>query len=222
MDGNAGGRLILDVSVGLRPDLPVWPGSPGVRRRALLDRAQGDPANATDLSMDVHCGTHIDAPRHFIDGGDTVEHVDIARLNGPTQVVATGDAVEIDAEVLSRSGVDAGTRRLLLKTANSDVPDLYETPFREDYAAVSPSGAIWLKDHGIDVIGIDYLSIQRYHDPPDTHVTLLGAGIVIIEGLRLSDVQPGWHDMMCLPLALDGAEAAPARVALRPLKQESS
>ncbi len=170
--------------------------------------------------MDVHCGTHIDAPRHFIDDGITVEDIDLARLNGPTQVVSTGAAEVVDAETLEAAGVDLGVRRLLLRTANSDDPELYRTPFREQYVALSASGAAWVRARGIDVIGIDYLSIQRYDDPPDAHVIILGAGMVIIEGLNLAAAIPGWHDMICLPIALDGAEAAPARVALRPLTRE--
>lgn len=220
MDGRADVELI-DVSVGLTDELPIWPGSPGVGRREILSREAGDPVNATELRMDVHCGTHIDAPRHFIDDGATLEQISLARLIGPTYVVDVGDANVVTAEVLDRADVPPGTRRLLLKTANSADPTLYQGPFREEYVAVSPDGATWLRQRGVDVVGIDYLSIQRFDDPPDTHVTLLGAGMVIIEGLRLTDVEGGWHEMMCLPIALDGAEAAPARVVLRPLSRES-
>lgn len=212
---------LIDVSVGLADDLPIWPGSPGVGRRAILSRDAGDPANATELRMDVHCGTHIDAPRHFIDDGITVEQIPLTRLNGPALIVDVGDARVVTAEVLASARVERGAKRVLLKTVNSADPALYHEPFREEYVAVSPDGAVWLRDHGVDVIGIDYLSIQRFDDPPDAHLTILGAGMVIIEGLRLTDVQAGWHDMMCLPIALDGAEAAPARVVLRPTSRES-
>ncbi|MBJ7472425.1 MAG: cyclase family protein [Solirubrobacteraceae bacterium] len=210
---------LLDISVGLIPELPVWTGSPGHSRRPILSRAAGDDANATELKLDVHCGTHIDAPRHFIDDGVTLEAVALERLNGPTFVAQIGPALDIGPTELDAAQIPTGVDRLLLRTSNSEIDDLYSTPFRTDYAALSPAGAEWVRDRGIDVIGIDYLSIQRFHDPPDAHVTILGAGIVIVEGLRLTRAAPGWHDMICMPILLTGAEAAPARVALRPLQQ---
>ena len=169
--------------------------------------------------MDVHCGTHIDAPRHFTDDGITIEAVSLDRLNGPTYVAQIGPSLDIGPSDLEAASIPEGTARVLLRTSNSEIADLYSTPFRTDYAALSPAGGEWVRDHGIDVIGIDYLSIQRFHDPPDAHVTILGAGMVIVEGLRLTHVEPGWHDMICMPVLIDGAEAAPARVALRPLSE---
>lgn len=210
---------LTDISVPVNEALPVWTGSPGHSRRALLARATGDDANATELTMDVHCGTHIDAPRHFTDDGITIEAVSLDRLNGPVFVAQVGPALDLGPEDLAAAGIPDGAKRVLLRTSNSEIDDLYATPFRTDYAALSPAGATWVRDHGIDVIGIDYLSIQRFHDPPDAHVTILSAGLVIIEGLRLTHVSPGWHDMICMPVLLDGAEAAPARVALRPLPE---
>jgi arylformamidase len=82
---------------------------------------------------------------------------------------------------------------------------------------VSAEGAAWLVDQGVQLAGIDYLSIQRFSDPPDTHLIMLGAGIVILEGLNLQDVAPGPYELLCLPLRLHGTEAAPVRAVLRPL-----
>lgn len=206
----------VDVSVNLTEHLPTWTGSPGISRAALLSRARGDDANATQVTMDVHTGTHIDAPRHFTDDGLTLEHIELARLLGPTYVASVPVAGSIEPADLDLAGIPDGTARLLLRTANSEIADLYTTPFREDYAALSPAAAQWVVDRGIDVIGIDYLSIQRFNDPPDAHVIILGAGLVIVEGLDLSHISEGWHDMICMPILLTGAEAAPARVALRP------
>lgn len=211
---------LVDVSVGLAPTLPIWPESPGVEVTPFKSRADGDPANASVLFTDVHCGTHVDAPRHFVDGGDTIDQVDLSALNGPTYVAQVNGA-RIGRAELDQADVPVDVRRLLLRTSNSADPAIYSTPFREDYAALTPDGAAWVRDRGIEVVGIDYLSIQRYEDPPDAHETLLGAGILIIEGLKLSHIVPGWFEMLCLPVLLTGAEAAPARVALRPLTPEA-
>lgn len=210
---------IIDVSVALGHSLPLWPGSPGISTRAFKSRALGDPANASELRMDVHCGTHVDAPRHFVDEGRTVDELDLSQLTGRTFVAQVGDAVEISSADLEQSQIPPAAERVLLRTLNSSAPDLYSTPFREDYAALSPDGAAWVRDRGVRVIGIDYLSIQRFHDPPDAHEILLNAGIPIVEGLDLSCVAAGWYEMLCLPVLINGAEAAPARVALRPLSE---
>lgn len=211
---------LIDVSVGLAAEIPIWPGSPGVEVKPLLQRARGDVANASELRMDVHSGTHVDAPRHFVDDGVTVESLPLDPLSGRALVAGVrAQARAITAGDLRAALGNAAPERLLLRTGNSEHPDLYSTPFREDYCALAPDGAAWVRDRGIGVIGIDYLSIQRYTDPPDSHEILLQAGIPIIEGLNLSAVSTGWYEMLCLPILLIGAEAAPARVALRPLPE---
>lgn len=207
---------LIDISVSLGPGLPTWPGSPGVSTVPLLRRGNGDIANASELRMDVHCGTHVDAPRHFVDDGKTIDQIQLSQLSGRALVIQVPSHItEIGAsELASAVGDDTSVRRLLLRTANSEQEGLYERPFYEDYAAVSPDGAVWLADRAIDLVGIDYLSIQRFHDPPDTHEILLGADVAILEGLNLAAVEPGWYDLHCLPILIHGAEAAPARVAL--------
>lgn len=211
----------IDVSVGVgTSSLPTWPGSPGASLSTLMSRAAGDPANASLLTMDVHTGTHVDAPRHFVDGGACVEALDLDVLNGEAFVAAVPDVLAIGPEDLDRANVPDGTRRLLLRTANSEDPSLYRSPFREEYAALTPAGARWVTQRGITVVGVDYLSVQLFHDPPDTHEILLGDGVVIIEGLDLRDTPLGVHELICMPVLLVGAEAAPARVMLRPIDQE--
>lgn len=209
---------IIDVSVSLGDGLPVWPGSPGVSTRPLLRRADGDIANASELRTDVHCGTHVDAPRHFVDDGATIDQLSLSSLNGPALVVELPTAVEsIGAADLATAVGPQRVERLLLKTRNSDRPELYQSPFWEEYSALAPDGAMWMREREVRVVGIDYLSIQRFNDPPDTHEILLHAGIAIVEGLNLAPIAPGWHELICMPILINGAEAAPARAALRPL-----
>lgn len=203
---------VLDISTPLDARTPVWPGSPGFASSAHLSLAAGDVANATLIEMDVHCGTHVDAPRHFVEGGASLDVLGLGPLVGPAWVADAVGHSALDAAVLEALDIPPATTRLLLQTDNSSGPR--ETPFREDYVALTADAAQWVVDRGLELVGIDYLSIQRFRDPPDTHQILLGAGTVILEGLDLGDVRAGPWTLMCLPLRLVNTEAAPARALL--------
>jgi arylformamidase len=205
-----------DISVALDADLPAWPGSPGVLTKLRTAIAHGEDANVTQLSIDVHSGTHVDAPRHFSDDGETVEEIGLVPFVGPAFVLDTSSVKEITASVLDAAGMPEETERLLLRTANSLQPDMYQTPFDEDYAALTLDGAEWVAAKRLRLVGIDYLSIQRYSEPPDVHRVLLSAGIPILEGLRLAEVTPGAYQLICLPIRLANVEGAPARAILLP------
>lgn len=207
-------HTVIDISVCISPSLPVWPGSPGAALTPRMSLARGDEANVTQLDLDVHCGTHVDAPLHFVSEGESIGEIGLAPLIGPAVVVEVKDSQVIDASALEGASIPTGTERLLLRTRNSDDPEFRTWPFRPDYAALSLDAAYWLVEAGVRLVGIDYLSIQLFHDPPDTHRVILGAGICILENLALSHVAPGTYDLMCLPLSLAGAEAAPARAVL--------
>jgi arylformamidase len=205
----------IDISRPLGPDTPLWPGSPGVTLNPLQQIASGDAANVSRIDIEAHTGTHIDAPLHFVAGGATVEEVGLARLIGEAHV-AEVRGTAIGAADLDALSLPEGTRRLLLRTDASHDSSYDSAPFRPDFPALTADGARWIVERGIDLIGIDYLSIQRYDDPPDVHHVLLNAGVVILEGLRLTDVEPGVYTLVCLPLHIIGAEAAPARAILLP------
>jgi arylformamidase len=208
-----------DISVALDGDLPIWPGSSGVLTELRMSISQGDDANVTQLSIDVHSGTHVDAPRHCIANTETLEELGLNPFIGAAVVVDTGLAKEITASVLAAAMIPDDTERLLLRTANSLRPDIYQTPFDEDYAALTLDGAEWLAAKDLRLVGIDYLSIQRYTEPPDVHRALLGAGMSILEGLRLAEVAPGPYELVCLPIRLVNVEGAPARAILLPPSQ---
>jgi arylformamidase len=208
-----------DISLPLKSDLPTWPGSPGVLTTSRTSIKQGHAANVSHLSMDVHTGTHVDSPRHFIDQGATVEELGLDPFIGPATVVGTGAAKELDGAALEAAGVPNGAERVLLRTANSLEPTMYRTPFDQDYAALTLGGAEWLAAKSVRLVGIDYLSIQRYTAPADVHRVLLNAGIAILEGLRLHDVPTGDYGLVCLPLRLPDVEGSPARAILLPAGQ---
>jgi arylformamidase len=193
---------------------PAWPGSPGARTRQLKSLAEGDEANASLVEMDVHTGTHLDAPSHMLRDGQTIEQYDLEVGMGAATVADTGAADAIDAEALASLGLPDDCRRLLLRTQNSRRPELRHR-FSPDYAALTLSGAEWVVERGLALVGIDYLSIQLFDDPTETHHVLFRAGITILEGLRLETVQPGAYELLCLPLLLSEAEAAPTRAVLK-------
>lgn len=204
--------VVVDISMPLHDRMSVWPGSPGFASSAHSSMAAGDVANATLIEMDVHCGTHVDAPRHFVERGATLDAIGLRPFIGPAWV---GDALGrrmIDAALLDAIEVPPETTRLLLRTDNSF--ERREAPFREDYVALTADAAQWVVDRELELIGIDSLSIQRFRDPPDTHRILLGGGSVILEGVDLRDVRPGRWTLVCLPIPLVGVEAAPARALL--------
>lgn len=212
---------MIDISVPLDHRLPVWPGSPGFRITPLITMGGDSVANVSHLAMELHTGTHIDAPRHFVADGATVEDIPLDALIGPAAVARIGTGGPIGPAELEALDLPVNVDRLLLRTPNSSLWAKHPGEFQQDYAALSLDGARWVVDRGIRLFGIDYLSVQRFSDGPETHQVLLKAGVVLLESLNLSAVEPGSYELICLPLALVGTEAAPARAFLRPLGGEA-
>jgi arylformamidase len=204
---------LIDVSVLLDATLPTYPGNTPFALEPIQRIAQGNHANLSSLHMSAHAGTHVDAPRHFFDGAPGTETLPLEMLFGRTRLVEITSRSGIGAEELS--GLDfTEDIRVLFKTSNSR---LWGDPeFHRDYVAVTESGARYLVDHGIKVVGVDYLSVEKFHTPgAPAHHILLGGGTIVIEGLNLRDAEPGVYDMFCLPLRIAGSDGAPARVVLR-------
>jgi arylformamidase len=217
------GWELVDISVPLGPGIPVWPGDPTMAAEPISQTANGDVFNMTLLQMSGHTGTHVDAPRHIVHEGLTLDQIPLERWYGPCQVVAIPDErTEIDVADLEAAGILPETTRLLFKTSNSRRWRPYPMPFDEDYVALTPSGARWIVERGLQLVGIDYLSIEGWADTAnETHRTLLGAGVLVIENLDLSEIEPGPYYLICLPLNLTAADGAPARVVLaRPSLKE--
>ncbi len=174
----------------------------------------GAKANVTRIEMGAHTGTHLDAPLHFIRDGEDVTTLALETLIGPAQLVEAADADAIDAAVLDSLSIPVDTKRLLIKTRNSELWSKAKEKFATDFVAVTESGAVWLVEHGIRLVGVDYLSVAPYGDTAPTHVILLQAGVIPVEGLNFGVVQPGRYHLICLPLKLGGCEGAPARAVL--------
>jgi arylformamidase len=206
---------ILDITVTLRNGMPLWPGSAGFRLSQSASLKAGDPVNVSRMDCDVHVGTHVDAPIHFIEDGAAVDELSLDILVGPCFVAHLPQVKSIGSTDLAGLGVPVETRRLLLRTGNSKLWASQATDFKKDYVALTVDAARWIVERQINLIGLDYLSVQRYQDDPAIHRILLEKGVVILEGLNLSDVRVGKYELICLPIKLAGAEAAPARVVLR-------
>jgi arylformamidase len=175
----------------------------------------GDNCNNSCFSSDIHVGTHVDAPFHFTTAGKTVEQLDLNVLIGPAVVAYLPDVEAISAGDLAFLDLPDDTERLILHTRNSQLWNSDERMFHEDYVGLTADAAHWIVDRGIHLVGVDYLSVQRFCDGPEVHQILLGAGVVVVEGLNLSGVAPDNYEFICLPLKIFGAEGAPARAVLR-------
>ena len=213
---------LIDISLPLHSGIPVWPGSTGYLLTQSSCLENGDACMNSMLDMDVHVGTHVDAPCHFIPGAASSEALPLEALIGPARVALLEDAEVVTPELLSGLGLEPNVERLLLKTRNSELWEKGESEFRSDFVALTADAARWLVDRGIVLIGIDYLSVQRFGDPPLTHEILLRSGMVVLEGLNLAGAEPGRYELICLPLRLVGSDGAPARAVLRPLAPRAS
>ncbi len=206
---------IYDVTLTIHEGIPVWPGDDEVilQRRAKIE--EGAHANVSFLSLSAHTGTHVDAPYHFYANGTKVHEMPLEVLLGPVLVVEVPVSTQvINSDAIRALSIPGGTERLIFKTRNSQYWDEKTNAFKTDFLGVDASGAKQLVEMGIKLVGIDYLSISPYKISKPTHDALLGADMVIIEGLDLRQVEAGVYNLHCLPLKLFGADGAPARVIL--------
>lgn len=206
---------LYDITLTITEDLPAWPGDPGIKLEKAVQIEEGGLVNLTHISTSTHAGTHVDAPSHFLSGGDTVENIPLDLLVGPAEVIELSPERQITAEDLREAGIDGKAPRLLFKTRNSRYWAAGLREFQEDYIGLDAGAAAYLAACGMEVVGVDYLSVAPYTDPEPTHRILLEAGVLIIEGLNLSGIDPGPYLLLCLPLKIGGSDGAPARVLLQ-------
>lgn len=203
----------LDVSVPLVAGVPAYPGNPEFELQPIKRIAEGGSSNVSRVVMGTHTATHVDAPLHFFDGTAAADDLALDLLIGRTRVVDMPRRGGITAADLAQAGLREDLR-VLLRTPNSALWN--GTAFKQDYTYLAEDGARYLVDQGVKVVGIDYLSIEQFKKAgAPAHRTLLAQGVIIIEGLDLSDAEPGMYEMYCLPLRIAGGDGAPARVVLK-------
>lgn len=205
---------LIDISIGVSSDLPVWPGDPKIVLERTSSIASGDPANVSRLASGVHVGTHVDAPLHFVAGGAAVEELPLEALVGPAHVIHFPDVDVIDAAALRGAKIPDGAERLLFKTRNGRLWSSEVEGFQRDFVAIDESGARWLVERDVRLVGVDYLSVAPWGASVGTHRVLLKAGAVVVEGLDLRPADPGEYTLYCLPVKLIGSDGAPARALL--------
>lgn len=203
-----------DITLTISPDLPTWPGDPGVELERVEKIEDGSNANVSRVEMSVHTGTHVDAPFHFLQDGTTVDKLNLSLLTGRAYVLHLPAVEVITAAVLEEAQIPPRTRRVLFKTRNSDFWAKKEPDFQTDFVGLSEDGAEYLARRGVKLVGVDYLSVAPFKNSRPTHEKLLEAGVVIVEGLDLSEVSQGRYTIYCLPLKLANSDGAPARAIL--------
>jgi arylformamidase len=204
---------IYDISVPIRSGGIVYPGNPEIDITLQQAVAKGAGANVSAIRFGSHTGTHADASRHFFDDGQPVDQIPLDRLIGPALLVSFPDNVRAIGAAELKAHDLRGRTRILLRTRNSALLSLKQ--FVPDYTYLAPDGAEYLVDKGVELVGIDYLSIEQFHSGHHrTHRTLLAKSVVIVEGLDLSSAPPGEYQLICLPLRIEGCDGAPARAVL--------
>jgi arylformamidase len=212
---------IYDISVPIAPgETPTYPGDPGLEVGSWSAISRGDAANVSVLNFGAHTGTHIDAPAHFIEGAPGLPSLPLDTLVGEARVVEIPPGALAVEEGHVTKGALEGASRVLFKTRNSDFWGEPGGRFREDFTYIEPGAARALVRAGVRLVGFDYLSVEKFDSEGfETHLALLSAGVVIVEGLDLRAVEPGLYELFCLPLkiAAGSGDGAPARAVLRTL-----
>jgi arylformamidase len=152
---------------------------------------------------------------YFLPGEKSVESLALDILMGPAVILGIGESCDlITVEEIKNAGYVPGTLRVLFKTRNSHFWNRQLSDFQTGFVGLDAGGAKYLVENGVRLVGIDYLSIAPYKNSKPTHETLLKAGVIILEGIDLSHVEPGPCELICLPLKLGGADGSPARAVI--------
>ena len=206
----------IDISSTVDKNMPHWPTSSRPVIKRLFSLAKGSKSNVSWIGMGIHTGTHIDAPEHFIRNGNTIDKIKIKSLIGKCYVCNTKNRGVIDVSYLNSIKVPQGVKKILFHTKNSSF--WKDSKFHKDFVALTPQAARWIVKKGINLVGIDYLSIERFGEKGNrTHKILLKKKVIIVEGLNLSHVKDGVYKLIVLPIKIKGCEGAPARAILEAL-----
>ena len=203
----------IDITVELSNNLPAWPTDPEIKIKDHYSIKKGDKANLKQLKFGSHVGTHIDAPRHFYKKGSCIDEIKLKHLIGFCYVKSVkGNTIGFK----DLNGINFNKyKKIIFKTENTARQLLFNNKFTMDFVSLSHSAADELVRHHVDVVGIDYLSIESYKGDGSLHKKLLQNQVVIIEGLDLRNVKDGEYYLIALPLKIKKGDGAPSRVILQ-------
>lgn len=205
---------IIDITRTIDNGMPVWPGDPEVRLEWLSQISEGGAVNLTSIHMCAHAGTHIDMPSHFLEQAQNLDALDLGVLIGTARVISVPADIRTINETFLKQIPFEGLERVLFKTSNGALDKADLKLFDEDFVALDASGARFVAATGCKLVGIDAMSVAIFDDPEGGHLPLLEAGMVVLEGLCLDEVEPGDYQLIALPLKLGGREGSPVRAIL--------
>jgi arylformamidase len=205
---------IYDISLNLSANTVRWVTAQPFELIERKRMSRGDSNNSSSLHTSAHAGTHVDAPFHFVPGGYTIESLPLELFIGPARVCAFDAAGKITASDIAGLKL-AGEKRVLFKTRNSSL--LHQPAYDSSFVAFAVDGAKALVELGVQLVGLDYLSVARADEQVPVHRAFLDHGIVLLEGVDLTEVPPGRYELICPPVKLAGSDGAPCRAVLREL-----
>ena len=205
---------LYDISLTLSPESIRWVTAQPLELIERKRMRRGDANNSSSLNTSVHAGTHVDAPFHFLPDGITIEALPLDLFIGPARVCAVECGTHITATDVAKAGVQ-GETRVLFKTRNSML--LKKGVYDATFAPFSVDGAKALVDFGVKLVGLDYLSAAGANEQVPVHRAFLDHGVILLEGVDLSEVPPGRYELFCPPVKLAGSDGAPCRAVLREL-----
>ena len=201
---------IFDISREIHEEMIVYKNREEKRiRRTIVANHADHHYHESRLDIDMHCGSHMDAPLHMVEAGSTIETLDLDRFIGECRVF---DLTSVK-ECIKKSDIEGldirEGERVLFKTRNS-----YDTAYNPKFVYIEEDAASYLAKKNIRCIGIDAMSLERDKKEHPTHKILLGAGVGVVEDLQLKDVEEGTYFLSALPLKIRGAEGSPVRAVL--------
>ena len=206
---------IIDISIPLSEKTPVWEGDKGISVPRVAKIEEGSDFNVSRIELGVHAGTHIDAPFHVFENGDTVDQIPLGNLIGRVQVVEIPDGISvINKNCLMNLDFQDGIDRILFKTSNSIYWETDPFSFNKEYVAINSEGAEYLANMDLRLVGVDYFSVSSYDDLKQPHLILLERGIILLENIDLRQVVPEIYQLICLPLKIIDTDGAPVRAVL--------
>ena len=206
---------IYDISLALSPSTVRWVTSQPLELVERKRMRRGDTNNSSSIQASVHAGTHVDAPFHFVPDGKAIDALPLEIFIGPARVCELNIEKQITAADVRKLDL-AGEKRVLFKTRNSDL--LHKPVYDPSFVSFSVDGAQALVEFGVQLVGLDYLSVARADEQVPVHRAFLDHGVVLLEGADLSEVEPGQYELICFPVKLAGSDGAPCRAVLRELE----